>query len=369
MPHLAQRKQNNCLDCGAVVYGRFCHVCGQENIEPKESFLHLVTHLIYDITHFDGKFFNSVKYLLFRPGFLPAEYLAGKRARYLNPVKMYVFISAFFFLFFFSVINPSFETGKEEPEQLTYGNLKPRLQGKINDLQKNIKDKDYSVVTKKRMENQVQLLQQDLQTLTRDTAHLSELNFYKVKGLTSIFGQYKDVAQYDSEQNALPQKQRKSWPERMIIRKSINLQSKYNYNGNELLQSLLEKFRHSFPQLLFVSLPLFALLLKLLYIRRKRFYYVDHVIYTVHLYCAMFILLFIILGLSQLQDFKYMHWLKWLGDCLVIFAFWYQYKSLRNFYDQGRLKTVVKYLSLLLMSTVVMSLLFLVFLVLSVFKL
>ncbi|MBP0577674.1 DUF3667 domain-containing protein, partial [Campylobacter jejuni] len=75
---------------------------GQENIEPKESFWHLTTHFIYDITHFDGKFFSTLKYLLFRPGFLSKEYLKGRRAGYLHPVKMYVFTSALFFLIFFS---------------------------------------------------------------------------------------------------------------------------------------------------------------------------------------------------------------------------------------------------------------------------
>ncbi|WP_354667709.1 DUF3667 domain-containing protein, partial [Campylobacter jejuni] len=71
-------------------------------MEPKESFWHLTTHFIYDITHFDGKFFSTLKYLLFRPGFLSKEYLKGRRAGYLHPVKMYVFTSALFFLIFFS---------------------------------------------------------------------------------------------------------------------------------------------------------------------------------------------------------------------------------------------------------------------------
>src|SRR5690349_22469253 len=82
--------------------GRYCHVCGQENVEPKESFLHLVTHFFNDITHFDGKFFTTLKDLLFKPGFLSKEYMIGRRASYLNPIRMYVFTSAIFFLLFFS---------------------------------------------------------------------------------------------------------------------------------------------------------------------------------------------------------------------------------------------------------------------------
>lgn len=252
---------------------------------------------------------------------------------------------------------------------MTYKEVKSKIENKIDDLQKNIKDKENSAYVKKITEKQVGLLQQDLQTLAKDTAHLSELNYFKVKELSMVFGQYRDATQYDSVQSSLPEKERNSWLERLTIRKTIELQSKYNYDDKEFSKTLFEKFRHSFPQLLFVSLPLFALLLKLLYIRRKKFYYTDHVIYAIHLYCAMFILLFIILGFSHIEHFKYLHWLTYLTTPLVIYIIWYQYKSLRNFYDQERLKTVIKYILLLIMSSVVMSLLFVLFLILSVFNL
>src|SRR5688572_12792493 len=102
MSHLRERKDKNCLNCGTHVHGKYCHVCGQENIEPKESFWHLVTHFFNDITHFDGKFFHSLKYVLFRPGKLPLEYIKGRRASFLNPIRMYVFTSAVFFILFFA---------------------------------------------------------------------------------------------------------------------------------------------------------------------------------------------------------------------------------------------------------------------------
>ncbi|MFI5131717.1 MAG: DUF3667 domain-containing protein, partial [Chitinophagales bacterium] len=103
MSHLAERKEKDCLNCGTIIQGRYCHVCGQENLEPKESFWHLVTHFFYDITHFDGKFFTTLKDLLFKPGFLTREYMKGRRVNYLNPIRMYVFTSAIFFLVFFSL--------------------------------------------------------------------------------------------------------------------------------------------------------------------------------------------------------------------------------------------------------------------------
>jgi len=80
-------------------------VCGQENIEPKETVWGLVSHFFYDITHFDGKFFGTTRSLITKPGFLPQEYLKGRRARYLHPIRMYVFSSAVFFISLFSMFN------------------------------------------------------------------------------------------------------------------------------------------------------------------------------------------------------------------------------------------------------------------------
>ena len=101
LSHLHERTEKNCLNCNAVVEGRFCSICGQENLEPQESVWYLVTHFFNDITHFDGKFFSSLKCLLFKPGFLTKEYVAGRRASYVNPVRMYIFTSFIFFFIFF----------------------------------------------------------------------------------------------------------------------------------------------------------------------------------------------------------------------------------------------------------------------------
>ena len=110
MSRLKERKEKNCLNCKAGVQGRYCHVCGQENIETKESVWDLVSHFFRDITHFDGNFFSTVKYLIIKPGFLSKEYMIGRRASYVNPVRMYIFTSAFFFLLFFTF---SFQSNME----------------------------------------------------------------------------------------------------------------------------------------------------------------------------------------------------------------------------------------------------------------
>ena len=96
------RHDKTCLNCGTIVGERYCTHCGQENTEPKESIGHLIGHFFADITHFDSQIFTTLKDLILRPGFLTREYAAGRRVKYLNPIRMYIFISAIFFLVMFA---------------------------------------------------------------------------------------------------------------------------------------------------------------------------------------------------------------------------------------------------------------------------
>src|SRR4029079_10879844 len=114
--HSRERSEKTCLNCNAQLHGRFCHVCGQENTDPRESFWSITTHFFNDITHFDGKFFSTVGKLLVKPGFLPSEFIRGRRASYLHPIRLYVFTSAIFFIIFYAVLAPSIEKSKSEGE-------------------------------------------------------------------------------------------------------------------------------------------------------------------------------------------------------------------------------------------------------------
>lgn len=160
MSHGKERKEKDCLNCGAELNGRYCHKCGQENIEPKESFLHLVNHFVEDITHFDGKFFTTLKDLLFKPGFLSKEYLKGRRASYLHPIRMYVFTSAAFFLIFFSFVHIQENPGKKTSEtriidEINFGtgnNNKTALGDSIKNMLKDSLNIDVNTLKNKKKE-------------------------------------------------------------------------------------------------------------------------------------------------------------------------------------------------------------------------
>ena len=92
--------------------------------------------------------------------------------------------------------------------------------------------------------------------------------------------------------NALPPEKRDGWFKRLWNKKAIDLNEKYKYDLALSMEKISDSVLHKLPYLLFVSLPFFALILKLLYIRRrKQFYYADHGIFSVHHYILSFILL------------------------------------------------------------------------------
>jgi hypothetical protein len=92
--------QEVCPNCGSVLTGKYCANCGQKKITEKDmTVLHFIADAAHWITHFDGKFFKSVKYLVARPGFLLKEFFDKKRAAYLSPVALFLLISLFLYLF------------------------------------------------------------------------------------------------------------------------------------------------------------------------------------------------------------------------------------------------------------------------------
>lgn len=103
-----------CLNCGTPLTGRFCPGCGQKAAPPNPTFSDLLRDLAQELLNLDGKIFRSTWLLLTRPGFLTREYFAGRKARYLSPLRLYLIFSvAFFGLSSFIEREPIFEPDEE----------------------------------------------------------------------------------------------------------------------------------------------------------------------------------------------------------------------------------------------------------------
>jgi Protein of unknown function (DUF3667) len=407
LSHLKERKEKICLNCQSALLGRYCHVCGQENLEPKETVWHLIQHFFNDITHFDGKFFESVKFLLRRPGFLSKEYMLGRRAAYLNPIRMYVFTSAIFFIIFFSLQSTDKVVNiKETPE------VKKSLPTLIKDRAKlqvameketDSDDKEDFRNSLETRDAEISMIKKDYGDTTTRTFSKSDRTLLLAEAINDslhdsgippavrdkikekIRGQrddqssnffdlhqerYASVHQYDSVQKALPDSARDGWFKHAMTERVVAITEVYHRDKKSWQEHLKENFVHSFPKILFWSLPFFALILNLLYFRHKNYYYVDHGIFTIHLYCANFILLLVIVLLNKLSDMVGWQWLKIVNGFLIfgicVYMLIYLYKAMRGFYQQRRAKTFLKYFLACLLAFIVNLIILLVFLLISV---
>jgi hypothetical protein len=204
--------------------------------------------------------------------------------------------------------------------------------------------------------------------LKRDTTAKDKVNTGSNNNLNFFGGnknnRYGSIDAYDSAQKKLPEAERDNFIERKFTKQNIHLREKYHEDSKAMWEAILEKFKHMFPQMLFCSLPLFALLLQLLYVRRKSFFYVNHVVFTIHLYCGTFIIILVYVLLDALLK-KFSYHNQTIGLVFMLSGFFYWYKSMRNFYEQRRGKTILKYLLVLFLSVFLMSILFTLFFVFS----
>jgi Protein of unknown function (DUF3667) len=418
--HLKERKEKNCLNCQTEIVGRYCHKCGQENLEPKETVWHLVQHFFNDITHFDGKFFETVKFLLKRPGFLSLEYMRGRRMAYLNPIRMYVFTSAIFFIILFSMKKPE---DMAKADAITDDNVKVTmnlgaLKSDTARLQKNLKnadDEDDKEDLRQKIEYraiQIATIKKTYGDSVKRMFTKSELNGFvtqaygdsiasgnydpaklkKFKRAMRLYGngavnvnladtdddnyfgwdvRYKTVRSYDSAEKALPDSLRDGWLKRTIIRRTMLIQKEWKEDPRLFKEHLIENIFHSFPKILWISLPIFAMILNILYFRHKQYYYVNHGIFTIHVYCATFIQLFVFLMIYELGKVTPSGWLHTILVLLNIAVFiWmmiYPYKAMRGFYMQRRAKTFLKYFFVFSLMSIINLILLTIFLLISVF--
>jgi hypothetical protein len=86
-----------CLNCGAALAGDYCAACGQKAGPLNPTLGDFLRDLTQELLNVDGRIFRSLRLLLTRPGFLTLEQLAGRRARYVAPLRLYLLFSLVFF--------------------------------------------------------------------------------------------------------------------------------------------------------------------------------------------------------------------------------------------------------------------------------
>jgi hypothetical protein len=87
-----------CLNCGEPLHGAFCSACGQRVLPPRPSLRELVGEAFAEFSGWDGKLANTLRLVITRPGQLTVDFLDGRRARYITPLRLYLSVSVVYFL-------------------------------------------------------------------------------------------------------------------------------------------------------------------------------------------------------------------------------------------------------------------------------
>ena len=87
-----------CLDCGAKLSGPFCSHCGQKATDLDLTLREIFRDALADVLSFDSRIWRTLRRLLAQPGELTLDYWAGKRMRYVPPLRLYLFVSFLGFL-------------------------------------------------------------------------------------------------------------------------------------------------------------------------------------------------------------------------------------------------------------------------------
>ncbi len=340
-----QYRGNQCLNCEHPldISDRYCPNCSQANSTKKLSLKDFFDEFFSSLISYDSKLLKTLSALLLRPGRITKDYIEGKRTSYTNPFRFLLSLAIVYFLmlnfsgnltdldrFGESANKPiemtgpfSFMLDSPEVDEIRDGLEQAQLENgdsiKINSWNTKAitQQKDSTILTDPKTHFQTL----DNKDFFERLAHKSEF-FNTLLRKDSVYT-FEDVQ--EKYQVASTFENKKTFN---ATRSAL----KVSKRPGTFISSLISKL----PFLIFFFLPVFALFIWLMYIRKK-YTYTDHLIFSFHNQSLLFILLII----SFLLDTAF----GWTtnGIFLLIFSV-YLYKSMRNFYRQGRFKTIVKYL-------------------------
>lgn len=98
---ISQPVKEACASCGATLKGDYCRKCGEKKIVPERDFSvkKFVNQTLWHFVHVDSKLLKSCWLLFSKPGFLTAEWVAGRRVGYMKPLQLFIVASVLFYFF------------------------------------------------------------------------------------------------------------------------------------------------------------------------------------------------------------------------------------------------------------------------------
>ena len=326
-----------CQNCQAALRGPYCASCGQHDVDYHRSFYHLTHDLLENLFHFEGKFFRSVARLLAEPGRLTREFNAGRRQSQLNPLRFYIFVTVLFFVGVHALNHGHlFDFDRKKADQLSA------------DMARNVKTATANAggLSALQTERVGELIGEEAAARRGrvDSAAIKEI-IERVRREAAAAAAEKSTTSAATEPDPNAKKSASNQPKLRIddtdrfgfgraLKKKIEA-------GDLTLSGIFDQVESRVPTLLFLGMPVFALILKFLHWRSRR-YYIEHLIFSIHLHTWAFLAFMVGNGYFKLAALG-ADWLTTLFAWLLAgWMVWYVFRAFRVVYEQRRLKTVVK---------------------------
>jgi hypothetical protein len=297
-----------CANCGTPGTGRFCGHCGQRLDVHLHSVGHFVGEAAEVLTHSDSSLWRTLWPLLARPGHLTREFIAGRRVRYLQPFRLYLVASVL--LLVANTVAGGHDTGAASQAQggASVSAAANEIAGEF--AQEAGAGGAGSGAADKREDGKPA-------AGGARPGNALELKVGNCERITTNAG----------------------WMKRFLPALAASCRRIVADNGRELGHAMAQNAARA----MFVFLPLLAAFMKLMYWHPRR-YYLEHLLLLLHNHAFIYLLfaLFVLVTRPLAVD-----WLEsLLGLAMVLYTLRYLYKSMRNYYGQGRALTLSKFVLL-----------------------
>ncbi|MFD2516529.1 DUF3667 domain-containing protein [Salinimicrobium flavum] len=321
--HKFKYRSTECLNCYHPLdkSDQFCPNCGQLNSTKKLAFDDFFNEFFAGIFAYDSRFYRTLGVLLLKPGKISKDYIEGKRVRYANPYRFYLSASIIFFLVWSLTHNTEAPVNVDTPT--------PEEQAVID-----------SVLTEQReLRPGLDLIIPQIDTTPKTDRYIAEKYVDTMSFLNAtqkkweVFSDFYERTEIRNINVALDSlNYRHTNYNEWFYKKTVDI--KRFSSDSDLFWNY---FYGKVPFIIFFYLPVFAMFIWLLYLRRP-FTYMEHLIFTFHNQTTWFVLF----GIALILDFFLAT--NWFAGIAMFLFLFYLYKAFRRFYGQGRVKTVLKFI-------------------------
>jgi hypothetical protein len=318
-----------CINCETAldISEKYCHHCGQLNSTKKLTIKDFIEEFFANFYAYDSRLRNTFFSLFSKPGIAAREFCEGKRHHHANPFRLFLSISIILFIvmdFGSALKDSSQEAENRNTNTKISDSLKTNLTSNSNPELINLNKKP----TKEFHRDSIYKASE----LGNDPENLNHLNLK-----LTTFRNYNLKNPNLSSEEALKNLgfENNNWNS-YLYEKAKSLKS------NDVLRETRDYLLAKLPFLIFLSIPFIAIIFWITFYNKK-FNYTDHLVFTYSFYSFVFICLisYELIGFLS-EDFS----LFLIGTSFTFLFPIYLYKSLRNFYQNSRWKTIFKFILL-----------------------